>query len=228
MRVAAAACWMVRPRSPRFAARAEPGVTDGSPAATPTSFDAQSLQQLVDVGQRHHHLARLGALVAPDDAVLRQLVDDAPRARVADVELPLHERHGRGALRRDGASRTREQRVELALLAWAPLPLRPRAFLEDLLHVARAALRFPEVDHGLDLGVAHEGALDARRLARVDRLVEHVAAAEQLLRSARVEDHAAVDLGTDRESDAGRDVGLDEPGDDVRRRPLRRDDEEIG
>src|SRR4029077_6881527 len=43
----------------------------------------------------------------------------------------------------------------------------------------------------------------------------HVAAAEQLLGAALVEDHAAVDLGADGEGPPGRGVGLDQAGDDV-------------
>src|SRR5581483_2697828 len=133
-------------------------------------------------------------------------------------ELPLHQGDRRRALRRDGASGSPEKRVQLALgFALASLPLPGRARLEDLLHVARRRLALPEADHTVDLLVADERALDARRLAGVDRLVQHVAAAEQLLRAAGVEDHAAVDLRADRERDAGRDVRLDQAGDDVRR-----------
>src|SRR5690348_9737092 len=53
-------------------------------------LDAEPLQQVVDVGQRHQHLARLRSLVAADDAVLGQLVDDPAGAGVAHVELALH------------------------------------------------------------------------------------------------------------------------------------------
>src|SRR2546427_228814 len=98
----------------------------------------------------------------------------------------------------------------------AALALRARALFEDLLHVTRSTLRPPEIDDRLDFGVAHERTLDARRLARIDRLVQHVATSEKLLRAAGVEDHPAVDLRADGERDARRDVGLDEAGDDVR------------
>ncbi len=157
--------------------------------------------------------------------MLRQLVDNPARARVADVELALHERHRRAALRGDGACSTREQRIQLALGGVASLPLRALTLFEDLFHVAGSALRAPEVDDRLDLRVAHERALDAGRLARVDRLIKHVSAAEQLLRAAGVEDDPAVDLRADSECDARRDVGLDKARDDVRRRALRGDDE---
>ena len=55
--------------------------------------------------------------------------------------------------------------------------------------------------------------------------VEHVALAEQLLGALLAEDGAAVDLAGDLEADAGRQVGLDDAGDDVDRRPLRRHDQ---
>src|SRR5439155_20546076 len=189
-------------------------------------FETESLQQPVDSRQVHHHLARFRTLVSADHAMLGELVDDAARARVADVELALNQRHRRATFSRDRSSRACKQRVELALRALASTrPLRTRALLEDLLHVSRRSLRFPEADDRFDLGVADERALDARRLARIYRLVQHVAAPQQLLRAARVEDDAAVDLRPNRECDARGEVGLDEAGDDVSRRALRGDDE---
>src|SRR6185437_6206908 len=104
---------------------------------------------------------------------------------------------------RHGPRGAGKERIELALLSpLAPFPFGAGAFLEDFLHVARTALRLPEADHAIDLGIADERALDARWLARVDRLVEHVAPAEELLRSGRIEDHPTVHLGPDREGDA--------------------------
>src|SRR5207245_4703272 len=79
--------------------------------------------------------------------------------------------------------------------------------------------------HAGGLGSADESAMDACRLARVDGLVEHVAATEKLFRTTCVEDDAAVDLRADSESDAGGDVGLDQTRDDVGRRALRGDDQ---
>src|SRR5712692_1967603 len=194
-------------------------------APAPTSFQADPLQEVVDVRQVHQHLAGPGPLVAPDDPMLGELVDDPASTGVADVELSLHERHRSPALSGDSPRRAREQRIQLALGGLASLPLGAGPLFEDLLHVARAALRTPEVDHRLDLGVAVECALDAGRFAGVDGLIQHVAAAEQLLRAARVEDHSAVDLGADGECDTRGDVGLDQTRDDVGRRPLGGDDE---
>src|SRR4029077_8752098 len=105
--------------------------------------------------------------------------------------------------------------VELALGGLPSLPFRAGALLEDLLHISGRALRLPEVHDSLDLRVAHKRALDAGRFAGVDGLIEHVPAAQQLFCAARVQDDATVDLRTDRERDARRDVRLDETGDDV-------------
>src|ERR1700693_284248 len=100
-----------------------------------------------------------------------ELVDDPPGARVPDVELALHQRHRCAALCANGSGRASEQRVELALGTLSSLPLRARALFEDLLHEAGRALRLPEADDRIDLLVADERALDARRLPGVDRLI---------------------------------------------------------
>src|SRR5207245_10196407 len=107
----------------------------------------------------------------------------------------------------------------------ASLPLVPIALFEDLFHVERSGLRLPEADHAVDLRIDDESALDACRLACVDRLVEHVAATEKLFRTTCVEDDAAVDLRADSERDAGGDIGLDQTRDDVGRRALGGDDQ---
>ena len=82
-----------------------------------------------------------------------------------------------------------------------------------------------KVDDALHLVVGDEAALHARGLARALRRVEHVALAQQLLRTTRVEDGSAVDLAGHRERDAAGDVRLDDAGNDVDRRALRRDDQ---
>ncbi len=56
---------------------------------------------------------------------------------------------------------------------------------------------------------------------RAVRQIEHVAAAEQRLGAVGVEDGARIDLGGHAERHAGREVGLDQSGDDIDRRPLR-------
>ena len=83
----------------------------------------------------------------------------------------------------------------------------------------------PVFDDPLDLLVRNEDALQAHRAGQVGRLVEHVAAADEVLRAGRVEDRARVDLRGHGEGDAGREVGLDQPSDYVHRRPLRGHDQ---
>ena len=75
-----------------------------------------------------------------------------------------------------------------------------------------------------DLVVADERAVDAQDLLAAGH-VEHVALAEQLLGALLAKDRAAVDLRGHLEADAGRQVGLDDAGDDVDRRALGRHDE---
>ncbi len=57
------------------------------------------------------------------------------------------------------------------------------------------------------------------------RQIEHVAVSQQLLRAHLVENGARVDLGRYLECDPTRNIGLDEPGDDVDRRALRGKDQ---
>ncbi len=57
------------------------------------------------------------------------------------------------------------------------------------------------------------------------RHVEHVALAEQLLGALLAQDGAGIDLAGDGEGDARRQVCLDDAGDDVDRRALRRHDQ---
>src|SRR6266550_466221 len=189
-------------------------------------FDAEPLQQIVDVGKRHQDLARLGSLIAADHAMLGELVDDPAGPGITDVELALHERDRRRAFGRHRTRGPREKGIQLAFLPpLASLPFGHGALFEDLFHVAGSSLRLPEADHAIDLWIADESALDACRLACIDGLVEHVAATEKLFRTAGVEDDAAVDLRADSKRYAGGNVGLDQTRDDVCRRALRGDDQ---
>ena len=77
----------------------------------------------------------------------------------------------------------------------------------------------------VDLVVGDERAVQALHARRARRQEEHVALAEQALGADRVEDRARVDARRHLERDARREVRLDEAGDDVDRRPLRREDQ---
>ena len=76
-----------------------------------------------------------------------------------------------------------------------------------------------------NLFLADEGPLDTLGHVGVARQQQHVALADQLLGTRLIEDDAAVGEAVDRVRGACRDVGLDDAGDDVDRRPLRRHDE---
>ena len=95
----------------------------------------------------------------------------------------------------------------------------------DVEQVVGTRLARPELDQPTDLGAGDQRALRANRLRRVDREIEHVAAAEQPFRAVHVEDDARIGLRAHRKRDARRNVRLDQTGDDVHRRALRRDDE---
>ena len=75
------------------------------------------------------------------------------------------------------------------------------------------------------LAIAHEDALHAHRSGEIDRLVEHVAAADEVLRTRLVEDRPAVHVGGHREGDPTGHVGLDQPGHHVDARALRGEDQ---
>ena len=75
------------------------------------------------------------------------------------------------------------------------------------------------------LVVGDERAVHALREAGARRQVQHVALAEQRLRAHLVEDGARIDVRRNLERDARRDVRLDEAGDHVDRRALRREDQ---
>ncbi len=77
------------------------------------------------------------------------------------------------------------------------------------------------VDHAIDLVVAQVGSLAAQQRARAGPEEQHVAVAQQLVGPHFVEHHAAVRAARDLERDAGRQVRLDQAGDDVDRRLLR-------
>ena len=77
----------------------------------------------------------------------------------------------------------------------------------------------------MHLGIGHVGAVHPHGDAVARREVEHVALPQQALGALLVEDGARIDLGGDLEGDARRHVGLDEAGDHVHRRALRREDQ---
>ena len=77
----------------------------------------------------------------------------------------------------------------------------------------------------MHLGIRDERAVHARRHRGARLQIEHVAVAEQRLGAHLVEDGARIDARRHLERDAAGNVGLDEAGDHVDRRTLRREHE---
>src|SRR6266540_2412136 len=115
-----------------------------------------------EVAFAHEHLARLGALVARDDAAALEHVDEAAGSRVADAQAPLDERD-RGGLRlhHDFDCALEERifvRIEILVLSLVLLDARRlEQRLLELLSALRAALLHDERDFLL----AHVRALHA-------------------------------------------------------------------
>ena len=95
----------------------------------------------------------------------------------------------------------------------------------DRLVVDRLALLAQEAGQPRALLLGDVRAVQADEPRRRRRQEQHVALAEQLLGAVAVENRARVDLRRHAERDARRQVRLDEAGDDVDRRPLRRENQ---
>ncbi len=77
-----------------------------------------------------------------------------------------------------------------------------------------------EIDHFGDFGFGDEGAMDAHQAGAARGQEQHVALAEQVLGAHHVQNSSGIDSCGHTERDASREVGLDEAGDDIDRRPL--------
>src|SRR6266571_480466 len=163
---------------------------------------------LIQLLEPHQHVPRFGAVRRAEDTCLLQLVDDARRATVPDAHAALQQgRRAQLVLDADLGSLA-EQRVALpprgALLPRPPslvarLGLLDRGDLLDDLPsrlVCRSGGRASSVPLHQPLGLlgGDERALDANRLALARRPEQHVAVAEQPLRSVVVQDRAAIHL----------------------------------
>ena len=83
----------------------------------------------------------------------------------------------------------------------------------------------PVGGHALRFVLGNERALEPDGVREVLGQVEHVPVSEELLGAVRVENRARVGLGRHLESEPAREIRLDQPRDDVDRRPLRRENE---
>ena len=99
-----------------------------------------------------------------------------------------------------------------------------RLFSGYRFEILRHALRLEMADYLFHLFVGHERPVHTADAAAAGH-VEHVTLAQELFGALLAQNRAAVDLRGDLERDAGRKICLDRAGDDVDRRPLRRQDD---
>src|SRR5665213_3708655 len=177
------------------------------------------------------HVARLCSVGRTNDAAFFEHVDEFRRTRVTDSELPLQVRsrcltgfyYSLFCLRVQliffvFISHRRKYRIQSATDFSCVRKV-------DLTWKRSLSVFHDERDHFLYLAFRKIGSLDATRFRHFSREEEHVACAEQFLRTPGVENGARVDLRSDLERNARRDVGLDEAGDDLYRWTLCRKDE---
>ena len=180
----------------------------------------------------HQHLAGLAALEGADNALFLHLIHQAGGAGIAHLEPPLQQRSGGKARFHHHGNGLLQQLVAAVAVAFggrrgggaASLALDLGGGLLDLAHdgIIVFAL-FPLLDEGddtLHLAVGHKAALHAGGLAAADRIVQHIAAAQQLFGAAHIQNGAGVDLRGNGKGNTAGNVGLDEPGDDIHRGTL--------
>src|SRR5688500_2023778 len=169
----------------------------------------------------NQHLAVAVRLHGRDHAGSLHVLDQASGAVVADAQVALYQRDRRTAGAQHDVASLVVQRVFLARRQAVDRRLFRDFRLQHFLDVLGLGQRLQMLDHLVDLVIGDESAVHALRYSAARRQVEHVAHAEQRLGARLVEDGARVDLGGDLERDARRDVGFDQAGDHVDRRPLR-------
>src|SRR4051794_13654214 len=175
----------------------------------------------VEVVGLDEYVAGLRPFARADDPAALEDVHQPAGLGEADPELALE--HGRGPeLRGHDELHRLDHQVEVVADVVVELATRGRRG-RDVLAVGGRELLLAVVDDLVDLGLGHPGALDSNGLRGAHRQEERVALAHQLLRTGLVEDHPAVREARGREGQPRRHVGLDESGDHVDARPLRRE-----
>src|SRR4030042_817628 len=99
-----------------------------------------------------------------------------------------------------------------------------RGLLSHLIKVNRAhlnlALVSPEIYQSFDLSISNKASLQPFRLASFSRHVEHISPTQQFLSTYHVQYSPGVHLRSNGETNAGREVSLNKPGNDIYRRAL--------
>ena len=96
---------------------------------------------------------------------------------------------------------------------------------DELGVVYRLALPFDGSGHLANLRLRDVGAVDALRLGAAGRQEQHVSVAQEPLGANSIENRAGVDTRGDLKRKAGGEIGLNQAGDHINRRPLRGQDQ---
>src|SRR5690606_17999843 len=163
--------------------------------------------------------ARFAPLEWTDEPSLVEELHEAGGAGVADLELALEECNRTPLRAEDYLHRLLEELVLLDAVR-RRLDTETRKFW-IVLRFRLARRRRHDV---ADLLVREVGALDPHDVRGAGREEEAVAFSKELVRPVSVEDGSRVDARRDAEGDSRRHVRLDQTGDDVDRRALRRED----
>ena len=86
--------------------------------------------------------------------------------------------------------------------------------------VTRLGLIIDDLDNAIDFVVGDKAALCPAEIGCAGREKQHVAFAKQFVGAHSIENGAGIDSGSDLKGDTGRDVGLDDTGDDIDAWPL--------
>src|SRR5581483_2710641 len=172
--------------------------------------------------------ARLGAIGSAHDAVLLHEVNQVSRATVAYAQTALQQGSGGFAELDHQAHGIFEERIVFAVFAALGASAGLALFalflgsFEELLLVLGLSLRAPKLDHGGDFFFSNKWRMQPMNPRGTRGQIEHVAFAKQGLRSIGVENGTGVNFGSDPEGNSRREISLDQAGNDVDGRPLRR------
>ena len=167
----------------------------------------------------------LRALNRTDNAAFFQDVDQPGCPVISDSEPSLQERRRRFLRFDDVVLHFFIQRIVLSGDHGCALIVINAFQTDKRILVARLHLRGNEVGDPLDLLVGNIDALQAHRTRFADREIKHIAVAQQTFRPDMIENRPGIDTAGNGEGDPAWNVGLDDTGNDIRRRPLRRDDQ---